>query len=301
MADNFFEKIRGGLKKTRDNISSKVSGVLASFKKIDEDFYDELEETLILCDIGVGAAGSIMEMLKKRVREQKINDTASVKDLLVEIIADMMRTDSDEMEIPGALLIVGVNGVGKTTAIGKLAHYYKSQGRSVVLAAADTFRAAAAEQLTEWGNRAGVKVVKYGEGADPAAVVFDAVDSAGHRGTDLVICDTAGRLHNKKNLMTELSKISRVIEKRYDAAHRRTWLVLDATTGQNAISQAKEFSQVTELSGLILTKIDGTAKGGIVLAIRHELGLPVVFLGVGEGMEDLQPFDSEAFAKSLIG
>ncbi len=301
MADNFFEKIRGGLKKTRDNISSKVSGVLASFKKIDEDFYDELEETLILCDIGVGAAGSIMEMLKKRVREQKINDTASVKDLLVEIIADMMRTDSYEMEIPGALLIVGVNGVGKTTAIGKLAHYYKSQGRSVVLAAADTFRAAAAEQLTEWGNRAGVKVVKYGEGADPAAVVFDAVDSAGHRGTDLVICDTAGRLHNKKNLMTELSKISRVIEKRYDAAHRRTWLVLDATTGQNAISQAKEFSQVTELSGLILTKIDGTAKGGIVLAIRHELGLPVVFLGVGEGMEDLQPFDSEAFAKSLIG
>jgi len=301
MADNFFDKIKGGLKKTRDNISSKVGGVLAAFKKIDDDFYDELEETLILCDIGVGAAGTIMETLKKRVREQKITDTASVKELLTQIIADMMRADADSVEIPGALLIVGVNGVGKTTAIGKLAHHYSSQGKSVVLAAADTFRAAAAEQLTEWGNRAGVKVVKYGEGADPAAVVFDAVDSAAHRGTDLVICDTAGRLHNKKNLMTELSKISRVIEKRYDAAHRRTWLVLDATTGQNAISQAKEFSQVTELSGLVLTKIDGTAKGGIVLAIKHELGLPVVFLGVGEGMEDLQPFDAEVFAKSLIG
>lgn len=301
MAENIFEKIKGGLKKTRDNISSKVGEVLASFKKIDEDFYEELEETLILCDIGVGAAGSIIETLKKRVREQKLTDTASVKELLTQIIADMLSVGTDDIGLPGALLIVGVNGVGKTTAIGKLAHHYISQGRSVVLAAADTFRAAAAEQLCEWGNRAGAKVIKYGEGADPAAVVFDAVDSAAHRGTELVICDTAGRLHNKKNLMTELSKISRVIEKRYDAAHRRTYLVLDATTGQNAISQAKEFAQVTELSGLILTKIDGTAKGGIVLAIRHELGLPVVFLGVGEGMEDLQPFDAEAFAKSLIG
>lgn len=301
MAENIFEKFKSGLKKTRDNISSKVGGVLASFKKIDEDFYEELEETLILCDIGVGAAGSIMETLKKRVKEQKITDTSSVKDLLTQIISEMLSGGADNVELPGALLIVGVNGVGKTTAIGKLAHHYITQGRSVVLAAADTFRAAAAEQLCEWGNRAGAKVVKYGEGADPAAVVFDAVDSAAHRGTDMVICDTAGRLHNKKNLMTELSKISRVIEKRYDAGHRRTYLVLDATTGQNAISQAKEFAQVTELSGLILTKIDGTAKGGIVLAIRHELGLPVVFLGVGEGMEDLQPFDAEAFAKSLIG
>ena len=301
MSENIFDKIKGGLKKTRDNISSKVGGVLASFKKIDEDFYDELEETLILCDIGVGAAGSIIETLKQRVKEQKLTDTASVKGLLTQIITDMLSGDTDDLEYPGALLIVGVNGVGKTTAIGKLAHHYKSQGRSVVLAAADTFRAAAAEQLCEWGDRACVKVVKYGEGADPAAVVFDAVDSAAHRNTDLVICDTAGRLHNKKNLMTELSKISRVIEKRYDAAHRRTYLVLDATTGQNAISQAKEFSQVTELSGLILTKIDGTAKGGIVLAIKHELGLPVVYLGVGEGMSDLEPFDAKAFAKGLIG
>ncbi len=301
MAESIFEKFKNGLKKTRDNISTKVGGVLASFKKIDEDFYEELEETLILCDIGVGAAGSIMETLKKRVKEQKLTDTASVKELLTQIIAEMLSGGTDDLQLPGAMLIVGVNGVGKTTAIGKLAYHYMSMGRSVVLAAADTFRAAAAEQLCEWGNRSGAKVVKYGEGADPAAVVFDAVDSAAHRGTDMVICDTAGRLHNKKNLMTELSKISRVIEKRYDADHRRTYLVLDATTGQNAISQAKEFAQVTELSGLILTKIDGTAKGGIVLAIRHELGLPVVFLGVGEGMEDLQPFDAEAFAKSLIG
>lgn len=301
MAESIFDKIKGGLKKTRDNISSKVSGVLASFKKIDEDFYDELEETLILCDIGVGASGVIMDTLKKRAKEEKITDTAAVKELLTQIIADMLSDRADEVELPGALLIVGVNGVGKTTAIGKLAHHYISNGKSVVLAAADTFRAAAAEQLVEWGNRAGAKVIRYGEGADPAAVVFDAVDSAAHRGTDLVICDTAGRLHNKKNLMVELEKISRVIGKRYDAAHRRTYLVLDATTGQNAISQAKEFSQVTELSGLILTKIDGTAKGGIVLAIKHELGLPVVFLGVGEGIDDLEPFDADAFAKSLIG
>jgi fused signal recognition particle receptor len=301
MAESIFDKIKGGLKKTRENISSRVGGVLAAFKRIDEDFYDELEETLILCDIGVGAAGSIMEKLKKRVKEQKITDTAAVRELLTQIIADMMSGGADDVALPGALLIVGVNGVGKTTAIGKLAHHFVSQGKSVVLAAADTFRAAAAEQLCEWGNRAGAKVIKYGEGADPAAVVYDAVDSAAHRGTDIVICDTAGRLHNKKNLMTELSKISRVIEKKYDAAHRRTYLVLDATTGQNAISQAKEFSQVTELSGLILTKIDGTAKGGIVLAIKHELGLPVVFLGVGEGIDDLEPFDAEAFAKSLIG
>lgn len=300
MAENIFDKFKNGLKKTRDNISSKVSGVLAAFKKIDEDFYDELEETLILCDIGAGASHSIMEALKKRVKEQKITDTAAVRELLTQIIAEMLAGGSDDIALPGALLIVGVNGVGKTTAIGKLAHRYISQGKSVVLAAADTFRAAAAEQLCEWGNRAGAKVVKYGEGADPAAVVFDAVDSATHRGTDLVICDTAGRLHNKKNLMVELEKISRVISKRYDAQHRRTYLVLDATTGQNAISQAKEFAQVTELSGLILTKIDGTAKGGIVLAIKHELGLPVVYLGVGEGMEDLQPFDAQAFAKSLI-
>ncbi len=295
-----FDKIKGGLKKTRDNISSKVGSVLASFKKIDDDFYDELEETLILCDIGVGAVEKIMKTLRQKVKEKSVTDTAAVKPLLVSIIADMLTFDTTDIEGSGAILIVGVNGVGKTTAIGKLSHSFISQGKSVVLAAADTFRAAAAEQLSQWGERSGARVVKYGEGADPAAVVYDAIDSAQHRHIDLVIIDTAGRLHNKKNLMNELSKINRVIDKSYDAAHKRTYLVVDATTGQNAIAQAREFSQVTDLSGIILTKIDGTAKGGIVCAICEEMQLPVVYLGVGEGMDDLEPFDPLAFAQSLI-
>ena len=297
---SFFDKIRGGLKKTRDNISTKVNGVLASFKKIDEDFFEELEETLILCDIGVSATERIMEELRRRVKEEKLTDPAELKPVLINIIAELVPAGQANIETPCAVLVVGVNGVGKTTAIGKMAHYHISRGKSVVLAAGDTFRAAAAEQLTMWGERAGARVVKYGEGADPAAVVYDAVDSAQHRGTDIVICDTAGRLHNKKNLMNELSKISRVLEKTYGAAHRHTYLVLDATTGQNAIAQAREFSQVTQLTGLILTKVDGTAKGGVICAICDELKLPVVFLGVGEGMEDLQPFDSMAFARSLF-
>lgn len=296
----FFDKIRGGLKKTRDNISSKVNGVLASFKKIDDDFYDELEETLILCDIGVNATETIMAELRRRVKEEKLTDPAALKPVLISIIADMIPAGNANIETPCAVLVVGVNGVGKTTAIGKMSHYHKSRGKSVVLAAADTFRAAAAEQLSMWGERSGARVVKYGEGADPAAVVYDAVDSALHRNVDIVICDTAGRLHNKKNLMNELSKISRVLEKSYDDAHRHTYLVLDATTGQNAIAQAREFSQVTQLSGLILTKVDGTAKGGIVCAICDELKLPIVFLGVGEGMEDIEPFDSMDFARSLF-
>ncbi len=297
---SFFDKIRGGLKKTRDNISSKVNGVLASFKKIDDDFYEELEETLILCDIGVSATETIMTALRKRVKDDKLTDPESLKPVLIEIIADMLPKGQVDIESPCAVLVVGVNGVGKTTAIGKMAHYHVSRGKSVVLAAGDTFRAAAAEQLSMWGERAGVRVVKYGEGADPAAVVYDAVDSAQHRNIDIVICDTAGRLHNKKNLMNELSKISRVVEKTYDESHRHTYLVLDATTGQNAVAQAREFSQVTQLTGLILTKVDGTAKGGIVCAICDELKLPVVFLGVGEGMEDLEPFDAMDFARSLF-
>lgn len=295
-----FDKIKGGLKKTRDNISSKVGSVLAAFKKIDDDFYDELEETLILCDIGVNAVEDIMTKLRRKVKEKSVTDTAGVKPLLVDIITEMLTFNDEQIDGAGAILVVGVNGVGKTTAIGKMAHLFISQGKSVVLAAADTFRAAAAEQLGMWGERSGARVVKYGEGADPAAVVFDAIDSAQHRNIDLVIVDTAGRLHNKKNLMNELSKINRVIDKSYDAAHKRTYLVLDATTGQNAISQAKEFAQVTDLSGLILTKIDGTAKGGIVCAICSDMQLPVVYLGVGEGMEDLQPFDPRAFAQSMI-
>ncbi len=297
---SIFDKIKGGLQKTRDNISSKVGSVLASFKKIDEEFYDELEETLILCDIGVNAVQDIMAALKKKVKEKSVTDTAAVKPLLVDIITEMLTFDVPEIEGAGAILVVGVNGVGKTTAIGKMANLYMTQGKSVVLAAADTFRAAAAEQLSMWGERSGARVVKYGEGADPAAVVFDAIDSAQHRHIDLVIVDTAGRLHNKKNLMNELSKINRVIDKAYDADHKRTYLVLDATTGQNAISQAKEFAQVTDLSGIILTKIDGTAKGGIVCAICSDMKLPVVYLGVGEGMDDLEPFDARAFAQSLI-
>lgn len=301
MGDNIFDKIKGGLKKTRENISSKVGGIIASFKKIDEEFYEELEETLILCDMGVEATESIIEELRKRVREEKITETTGVKELLISIIADMLTYEDLEPKFPCVMLVVGVNGVGKTTAIGKMAHYYISQGKSVVLAAADTFRAAAAEQLGKWGERSGAKVIKYGEGADPAAVVYDAIDSAKHRNIDLLICDTAGRLHNKKNLMNELEKINRVIDKSYGEAEKRTYLVLDATTGQNALAQAREFKNVVDLSGLILTKIDGTAKGGIVCAISRELGLPVVFLGVGEGIDDLQPFDAKAFAANLLG
>ena len=301
MSDNIFEKIKGGLKKTRDNISSKVGGIIASFKSIDEDFYEELEETLILCDIGVEATGKIMERLRKEVKEQKITETSRVKEILIKIIADMLTFNSAEPKYPGIMLVVGVNGVGKTTAIGKMAYYYISEGKSVLLAAADTFRAAAADQLCKWGEKAGAKVVKYGEGADPAAVVFDAIDSAKNKNIDMLICDTAGRLHNKKNLMRELEKINRVIDKSYPEAQKSTYLVVDGTTGQNAVAQAREFKQVVNLSGIILTKIDGTAKGGIVCAICSELNLPVVFLGVGEGIDDLEPFDAEAFAAGLLG
>ncbi|MFA5675269.1 MAG: signal recognition particle-docking protein FtsY [Christensenellales bacterium] len=297
---SLIDKIKGGLNKTRDNISGKINGLLAAFKKIDEDFYEELEETLILCDMGVAASAKILSMLRRNVKEQKITDTAAVKPLLIDIITKMLSFEEDSPKGARAILVVGVNGAGKTTAIGKLAHYYTSLGKSVMLAAADTFRAAAAEQLTRWGERTGCRVIKSGEGADPAAVVYDAADSAKHRNTDVLICDTAGRLHNKKHLMEELAKINRVLEKAYDAKHRRTYLVIDAATGQNAVSQAREFANTTPLSGLILTKVDGTAKGGIVCAICDELKIPVVFLGLGEGMEDLEPFNAQAFAQSLF-
>ena len=300
MGDNVFEKIRGGLKKTRENISSMVGDVLASFVRVDEDFFEELEETLILCDIGVTATQTIMNALRQQTKEQKITETNDVKSLLVSIIADMLAVDSDAVAFPCVMLIVGVNGVGKTTTIGKMAQHYLDIGGSVLLAAADTFRAAATEQLSEWGQRTGVKVIKYGEGADPAAVVYDAIDSAKHNKIDLLICDTAGRLHNKKNLMSELEKMNRVIDRSYADAQKKTYLVVDATTGQNAVAQAREFAQVTDLSGVILTKLDGTAKGGIVCAISAEMGLPVVFIGVGEAVDDLQPFDAQSFAQSLI-
>ncbi|MBT3318846.1 MAG: signal recognition particle-docking protein FtsY [Clostridia bacterium] len=297
---SIFNKIRDGLKKTRDSVSSMVGDVLSSFTKIDEDFFEELEETLILCDIGVSATGKIMDALRERVKADKITETAGVKKLLIDIIADMLSFDDTEISFPSVVLIVGVNGVGKTTSIGKLAKHYKNDGKKVYLAAADTFRAAAVEQLSEWGVRADVKVIKYGQGADPAAVVYDAIDSAKHNDVDLLICDTAGRLHNKKNLMNELEKINRVIDKSYSEADKKTYLVVDATTGQNAVVQAREFGEVTDLSGVILTKLDGTAKGGIVCAISGELNLPVVFVGVGEALDDLQPFDALAFAQSLL-
>lgn len=295
-----FGKIRDGLKKTRDNVSAKVGDVIKSFGKIDEDFYEELEETLILCDIGVGATDKIIEVLRQKVKQEKINDTGKVKELLVDIIADMLTFEDSEPQYPTVMLMVGVNGVGKTTTIGKLAKQYKQDGKKVYIAAADTFRAAAAEQLSTWADRAGAKIIKYGEGADPAAVVYDAIDSAKHSKAEVLLCDTAGRLHNKKNLMNELEKINRVIDKSYPEADKKTYLVVDATTGQNAVQQAKEFSSVTNLSGVILTKLDGTAKGGIVCAISGELNLPVMYVGVGEAIDDLQPFDAKEFAQSLL-
>jgi len=297
---SIFGKIRDGLKKTRDNISSMVGDVLKSFSKIDEDFYEELEETLILCDIGVQATDKIMDELREKVKLEKINETDKVKDLLVDIITDMLTFENGVPSFPCVKLIVGVNGVGKTTTIGKLAKQYTDAGKKVYIAAADTFRAAAAEQLSTWADRAGAKIIKYGEGADPAAVVYDAIDSAKHSNADVLLCDTAGRLHNKKNLMNELEKINRVIDKSYPEAEKRTYLVVDATTGQNAVQQAREFNSVTDLSGVILTKLDGTAKGGIVCAISGELNLPVMYVGVGEAIGDLQPFDAGEFAQSLL-
>lgn len=310
MADNenipekkkgWFSKLFDGLAKTRDSIVEKVDQLVKYYRDIDAEFYEELEEILISADVGVTTAGQIIQQLKKEVDAQKIGDTSRVREMLSGIIAGMLEgSGAPELKTPAVILIVGVNGVGKTTAIGKLAHHYRTEGKRVLLAAADTFRAAAAEQLTVWAQRAGVPIVTHQEGADPAAVVFDAISSAKARGTDILIVDTAGRLHNKKNLMDELTKIHRVIQREYPEAHRETWLVLDATTGQNAISQAKVFSQAVSLSGLILTKLDGTAKGGVVLAIQNELPVPVRFIGVGEGQSDLQVFDPQAFGKAML-
>lgn len=296
----FFDKLKKGMSKTRDNLSGKIGGGFSVFSKVDEDLMEELEETLILCDVGAPTTIEIMDRLRETIKEEKITDTALVQEKLREILTEQLTWELPEETFPKVILVVGVNGVGKTTSIGKIANYYKQNGKEVLLAAADTFRAAAAEQLTIWSERAGVPIVKYSEGSDPAAVVYDALDSAKHRGSDVIIVDTAGRLHNKKNLMNELAKISRVVDKEYPEAARETLIVLDATTGQNAITQAKEFSGAAKLDGIILTKLDGTAKGGVVLAIRKELGLPVRFIGVGEGMDDLQPFEAEEFAAALF-
>lgn len=299
----FFSKIGAGLKKTRDSIMGSVNSMLHAFTKIDEELFEELEEILIMGDVGAATAGRICEELRRRVKEQGITDPEKIKGLLVDIVADMLR-GGQELHLdtkPSVILVIGVNGVGKTTTIGKLAARFREEGKKVVLGAADTFRAAAIEQLEIWADRAGASIVKHAQGADPAAVVFDSIAAAKARGADVVICDTAGRLHNKKNLMEELSKISRVIDRELPGADKEVLLVLDATTGQNAVSQAREFKNAAGITGIVLTKLDGTARGGVVLAIREDLDVPVKFIGVGEGVDDLQPFDPDDFARGIFG
>ena len=298
----FFDKIKQGLAKTRNSLVSNINSVINSFTKIDEELFEELEEVLITSDIGVQTAGEICQRMRERIKKEGIKDPAVIKNCMKEIISDMLSADSAlKMSTkPSLVLVIGVNGVGKTTTIGKMASLFKRDGKSVVLGAADTFRAAAIEQLTEWGNRSGVPVISSLAGTDPASVVFDTIASAKARGADVIICDTAGRLHNKKNLMDELAKINRVIARELPDADIEVLLVLDATTGQNAVNQAREFSRVTEITGIVLTKLDGTAKGGVVISINNELSIPVKYIGVGEGIDDLQPFDSVSFADSLF-
>lgn len=298
----FFAKIKAGLSKTRDNIMSGVDNVLKSFVKIDEELFEELEEALIMADIGVETSLYIIEELREKVKEEKVTEASEVKAILVKVISEILQKDEEPLKLPNpsVILVIGVNGVGKTTTIGKLAHNYIEEGKSVLLAAADTFRAAAIDQLQIWGERNNCDVIKHQENSDPAAVVFDAVNAAKARNTDILICDTAGRLHNKKNLMEELRKIAKVIEREYPQAHTEVFLVLDSTTGQNALQQAKLFKEVADITGLVLTKLDGTAKGGIVLAIKHDMNIPVRYIGIGEQINDLQPFDSKEFAKALF-
>lgn len=299
----FFSRLVSGLTKTRDNIVSGIDAVFGGFSQVDEDFYEEIEEILIMGDIGVSATENILESLKQKVKENHIKKPDECKELLIESIKEQMQVGETAYrfeEEKSVVLIVGVNGVGKTTSVGKLAGKLKAQGKKVVLAAADTFRAAAGEQLKEWANRAGVDMIGGQEGSDPAAVIYDAVAAAKARNADVLLCDTAGRLHNKKNLMEELRKINRILEKEYPDAYRETLVVLDATTGQNALAQAKQFAEVTDLTGIILTKMDGTAKGGIAVAIQSELQIPVKYIGVGETIDDLQKFDPEEFVNALF-
>ena len=298
----FFNKIAKGLKKTRDSMMGKVDALLNSFTKIDEDFFDELEESLIMADVGAVTSARICENLRKKVKEEGLSDPTAVKGALKEIIAQMLAGDEalNLSTKPSIILVIGVNGVGKTTTIGKLAHNLHEDGKKVLLAAADTFRAAAIDQLQIWADRAGVDLVKHGEGSDPAAVVFDAINAGKARGCDVVICDTAGRLHNKKNLMDELSKIARVIDREAPGSAKEVLLVLDATTGQNALNQAKLFREAAGLTGIILTKLDGTARGGVVIGIKEELNIPIKYIGVGEQIDDLRPFDSKEFVEALF-
>lgn len=299
----FFKRLVEGLSKTRDNIVSGVDRIFSGFSSIDEDFYEEIEEILVMGDLGINATTAIIEDLKRKVKEQRIKEPVECKQLLIDSIKEQMNVGETAYEFENrksVVLVIGVNGVGKTTSVGKLAGKLKDQGKKVVLAAADTFRAAAGEQLTEWANRAGVDIISGQEGSDPAAVVYDAIQAAKARQADVLLCDTAGRLHNKRNLMAELGKINRVIEREYPEAFRETLVVLDGTTGQNAMAQAKEFSEVAEITGIILTKLDGTAKGGIAVAIHSELGVPVKYIGVGESIDDLQKFDADEFVNALF-
>ena len=299
----FFARLKAGLSKTRDNIVKGIDAVFSGFSSIDEEFYEELEEILIMGDIGVRATESILETLRKRVKAEHIKEPADCKEILIESIKEQMKVEDAAYEFEtkqSIVFVIGVNGVGKTTTVGKLAGKLKQSGRRVLIAAADTFRAAAGEQLEMWAHRAGVDMVGGVEGADPASVLFDAVQSAKARHIDVLLCDTAGRLHNKKNLMEELKKMNRIIDKEFPDAHRENLIVLDASTGQNALQQAKEFSQVTNLTGIVLTKMDGTAKGGIAVAIQSELGIPVKYIGVGETIDDLEKFDANQFVDALF-
>ena len=299
----FFRRLAEGLTKTRNNIVSGMDAIFSGFSDIDDDFYDEIEEILVMGDIGINATTAIIANLKQKVKEQHIKNPQECKELLINSIKEQMQVGETAYEIEhrtSVVLVIGVNGVGKTTSVGKLAGKLKDQGRKVILAAADTFRAAAGEQLTEWANRAGVEIIGGSEGADPASVVYDAVCAAKARKADVLLIDTAGRLHNKKNLMEELKKIDRIIEREFPDAYRETLVVLDGTTGQNALEQARQFGEVADLTGIILTKLDGTAKGGIAVAIQSELNIPVKYIGVGEHIDDLQKFDADTFVNALF-
>ena len=299
----FFARLKEGLTKTRKSLSSGLNSIFSGFSHIDDDFYEELEEVMIMSDLGVRATNEILEKLKQQVKEQHIKEPQACKQLLSDTIKEQMRVDEEAYQFEhqtSVVLVIGVNGVGKTTTIGKLAGQYKKAGKKVVLAAADTFRAAAIEQLTEWAHRAGVDIIAGQEGSDPASVIYDAIAAAKARKADILLCDTAGRLHNKKNLMEELKKINRIIEREYPEAYRENLIVLDGTTGQNALVQAKQFKETADITGIVLTKLDGTAKGGIAIAIQAELGVPVKYIGIGEKIEDLQKFDTDAFVDALF-
>ncbi len=299
----FFGRLVAGLTKTRNSIASVFDDFFSGFSAIDDDFSDELEEVLVMADIGIHTTETIIENLKAKVKENHLKEPSECREYLIQSIKDQMSVSEDAYDFENkktVMLVIGVNGVGKTTSVGKLAGQYKNAGKKVLLAAADTFRAGAIEQLTEWSHRAGVDIIAGQEGSDPAAVVFDALAAAKARNTDILICDTAGRLHNKKNLMEELKKINRIIDREYPDAYRETMIVLDGTTGQNALVQAKQFKEAADITGIILTKLDGTAKGGIAIAIQSELGVPVKYIGIGEKIEDLQKFDSNSFVDALF-